>query len=734
MKQPQLKITVFLLLFYFIPYAQNSERQIAVRYIDESITLDGNLDEKIWSIAESASDFWQFFPSDTAKANQKTNIRFLYDDTSLYIGIEIFSSGNNFVIPSLQRDFRAGGNDNISLVFDTFNDGTNAFLFGINPLGVMREALISGGGANNSGFTTAWDIKWKSETRLTENGYTAEIEIPLTSFKFKDGETKWRFNSYRFDTQSNETSTWANIPQNQSIFGLAYMGDMVFEKPLGRSRTPLALIPYVTSYGLKDFEKDDSRVNGKIGGDAKISVTNSLNLDLTINPDFSQVENDNLVTNTTRFEISLPERRQFFIDNNDLFGDFGNSFNANPFFSRRIGIASDKDENTIQNDIIAGIRLSGKIGTDWRIGLLNVQTEEDIPNEIASNNHTVFVLQKKVFARSNVGMIVVNRETFDDPDFLEASERYNRVVGIDYNLASADNTWEGSAYLHKSFTPETDNDDLSGGLNLEYNSRKWNANLFSRYVGTDFQADLGFVTRNDVISVNPSIERVFWPEKSKINNHSLEFSPTYIWRPDLDYKNTDYTLRTRYRIEFLNQSNFSARINNIFVFLDEPFDPTGTDGARELDANRGYRYDSFELEFESDRRKTFSFNINPGIGTFFNGEQYTIEGDIRYRIQPYFSGTLTLDYRRIELAEGFPSASIWTVEPRFEVTFSKSIFWTTLVQYSNRDDNLGVNSRLQWRFAQLSDLFIVYNDNYFTQTIAPKNRSISVKLTYWLNI
>ncbi|MDT8415714.1 MAG: DUF5916 domain-containing protein [Flavobacteriaceae bacterium] len=734
MKQPQLKITVFLLLFYFIPYAQNSERQFTVRHIDESITLDGNLDEKIWSIAESASDFWQFFPSDTAKADQKTNIRFLYDDTSLYIGIEIFSSGNDFVIPSLQRDFRAGGNDNISLVFDTFNDGTNAFLFGINPLGVMREALISGGGANNSGFSTAWDIKWKSETRLTENGYTAEIEIPLTSFKFKDGETKWRFNSYRFDTQSNETSTWANIPQNQSIFGLAYMGDMVFEKPLGRSRTPLALIPYVTSYGLKDFEKDDSRVNGKIGGDAKISVTNSLNLDLTINPDFSQVENDNLVTNTTRFEISLPERRQFFIDNNDLFGDFGNSFNANPFFSRRIGIASDKDGNTIQNDIIAGLRLSGKIGTDWRIGFLNVQTEEDIPNEIASNNHTVFVLQKKVFARSNVGMIVVNRETFDDPDFLEDSERYNRVVGFDYNLASADNTWEGSAYLHKSFTPETDNDDLSGGLNLEYNSRKWNANLFSRYVGTDFQADLGFVTRNDVISVNPSIERVFWPEKSKINNHSLEFSPTYIWRPDLDYKNTDYTLRTRYRIEFLNQSNFSARINNVFVFLDEPFDPTGTDGARELDANRGYRYDSFEVEYESDRRKTFSFNINPGIGTFFNGEQYTIEGDIRYRIQPYFSGTLTLDYRRIELAEGFPSASIWTVEPRFEVTFSKSVFWTTLVQYSNRDDNLGVNSRLQWRFAQLSDLFIVYNDNYFTQTIAPKNRSLSVKLTYWLNI
>jgi len=461
---------------------------------------------------------------------------------------------------------------------------------------------------------------------------------------------------------------------------------------------------------------------------------NSMNFDLTINPDFSQVENDNLVTNTTRFEISLPERRQFFIDNSDLFANFGNTREANPFFSRRVGITRNKDDENVQNDIIAGVRLSGKINKNLRLGFLNVQTEEDLPNEIPSNNNSVLILQKKVFARSSVGIIFVNRETFKDYDFVEASERYNRVVGIDYDLASADNTWVGKTYLHKSFTPQTDHDDYSGGFNLGYNTRKYNFNIFSRYVGTDFNSDLGFIRRTDVLAVNPTAERVFWPVSGKINNHSIRFSPSYIFSPDLGYKNTDFDIRSSYRIEFLNQSNFRVQLTNNYTFLTDSFDPTGTDGATELPANRGYRYDSFEVDFQSDRRKKFSFSINPEIGTFFNGEQYSIDGNIQLRLQPKFLSTLRLDYRRIELADGFPSASIWTIEPRFEVTFNKFVFWTTLVQYSNRNDNLGVNSRLQWRFSQLSDFFLVYNDNYFTQTIEPKNRSISFKLTYWLNI
>jgi hypothetical protein len=135
-----------------------------------------------------------------------------------------------------------------------------------------------------------------------------------------------------------------------------------------------------------------------------------MNLDLTLNPDFSQVEVDNFITNLTRFEVSLPERRQFFLDNNDLFGGFGSGRNANPFFSRRIGIASDKDGNTIENPIIAGARLSGKIGDKFRLGVLNVQTEADLENGIPATNHGMIAFQQKVFSRSNFGGFIINRQ------------------------------------------------------------------------------------------------------------------------------------------------------------------------------------------------------------------------------------------------------------------------------------------------------------------------------------
>ncbi|WP_396590371.1 DUF5916 domain-containing protein [Allomuricauda sp. R78024] len=721
-------------LFPIVFFAQINSKQFTVKYISEPIKIDGVLDESIWETAESAHDFQQYFPSDSILAVQQSDIKMLYSETTLYIGIKVNTEGDDYVIPSLQRDYRAGGNDNISLLFDTFNDGTNAFLFGMNPYGVRREALISNGGTDLRGFTTSWDVKWRGESKMYDGYYICEMAIPLTSFKFKQGETKWRFNSYRFDMQTNETSTWIEIPQNQFIFGLAFMGDMVFEKPLGKSRTPLAIIPYVNGISSKDFETNDTNNDLNFGGDAKVAIGNGMNLDITVNPDFSNVEVDNVFTNLTRFEISLPERRQFFVDNSDLFGTFGNSRDSNPFFSRRIGIAEDLDEETIENGIIGGIRLSGKLNEDWRLGLLNIQTEEDTENEIPSNNNTVFALQKKMFSRSNLSFIFVNRETFKDYDFLEETERYNRVVGLDYNLASADNTWVGKFFFHKSFAHDIGDDDSSGGIDLQYNSRTINFGLRGNYVGNDFRSDLGFVRRQDIIAARPFIEFNFWPKKGKINSHGFRFSPNAIWRPTLDYQNTDYTIFTSWQAQFKTQEEISARMFNRFTFLTDSFDPTDTDGALELPADQGYYYTSYEVEFQSDRRKVFSYSLEPGYGDFFNGNRFSFEGDVSLRLQPKVSLSMELNYDSINLPDPFPSANLWLVSPRVNITLNKSVFWSTLVQYSNQRDNLGFNSRLQWRFAPLSDLFIVYNDNYFVNSFMPRNRSINLKLTYWLNI
>ena len=506
---PKNYLGFLLCLLTFTIQAQNSPKSFLVKFIESDITLDGSLDEGVWKTAESAQQFYQYFPTDSVQAEQQSDIKMLFDDNFLYVGITVYAAGNDYVVPTLRRDFRAGGSDNITLMFDTFNDGTNAFLFGTNPFGVRREALVSNGGTTLSGFTTSWDVKWRGETKMYDNYYVSEWAIPLTSFKFKQGETKWRFNSYRFDVQSNESSTWMQIPQNQFIFNLAFMGDMVFEKPLGKSRTPFTLVPYVNGISLKDFENNTSENTVKVGGDAKVAIGNGMNLDITVNPDFSNVEVDNLIINTTRFAIALPERRQFFIDNVDLFGTFGSQRDANPFFSRRIGIAQNADGETIENSIIAGFRLSGKLNEDWRLGVLNIQTESDEENEITSNNNTVVALQKKMFSRSNLSFLFINRETFGDYEFLDPTDRYNRVVGMDYNLASADNTWVGKFFYHKSFANQIGNADDAAGATLEYFTKNLNLGFRSSYVGNDYRSDLGFIRRKDIIALRPYVEYNF---------------------------------------------------------------------------------------------------------------------------------------------------------------------------------------------------------------------------------
>lgn len=725
-------ILSFALFNVFIGFSQT--KTVHVKYINQPITVDAVLDEAVWAEAEAATNFWQHFPTDSIQAKQQAEIKMLFDDRNLYVGIKVNSANDEYIIPSLRRDFRASGNDNISLLFDTFNDGTNAFFFGTNPMGVLREALISGGGAEVSGFDTSWDTKWIGETIKHDTYYIVEWMIPLSAFKYREGETKWRFNSYHFDTKDNERNTWINIPQNQPIFSLAYMGDMIFEKPLGKSKAPISIIPYVNALVGKDYETNTSTSDFKFGGDIKMTLGNSLNLDLTVNPDFSQVEVDQQVVNLTRFEISLPERRQFFIENSDLFSTFGDDRDSNPFFSRRIGIAKDINGNSIQNDIIAGVRLSGKINSNTRIGILNMQTAEDIANEIPTRNNSVFTIQQKMFSRSNLSVMFINRQTTKDYDFLENEDRYNRVLGIDYNLASSDNTWVGKYFLHKSFSPDVDNKDMSAGASTSYNSRNWNFRAGAVFVGENYRTDLGFLRRTDVFKISPRIERVFWPKQGQVQKHSFSFTPFYLWRPEQNWENSDYTIVSSWNADFQNTSRVQLEMFNRFTRLYDAFDPTGSDDGTPLPEG-DYYYTSYEASFNSDQRKQFSYNISPSIGKFYNGEKYSLQTQLTWRLQPFFSGSIQINYDDIRLPDPYPDAKIWLIGPKLDVTFNKNLFWATFIQYSTQSENFSVNTRMQWRFAPLSDLFVVYNDNYFTDNVfAPRVRSFNVKLTYWLNI
>ena len=512
------------------------------------------------------------------------------------------------------------------------------------------------------------------------------------------------------------------------------MGDMIFEKPLGKSKSPISLIPFINTGAFKDYEENTDDFSFKVGGDAKMTIGNSMNLDFTINPDFSQVEVDQQVTNLTRFSIALPERRQFFVENSDLFSDFGDNRDAKPFFSRRIGIAEDIDGNTIENDIIAGVRLSGKLTNNLRLGILNMQTAEDVDNEIAASNNAVVALQQKMFSRSNLSFMFINKQATKDYDFLEETDTYNRVLGLEYNLASADNTWFGEYYLHKSFSPNVKSKDYSFGVSTEYNAKNFNARLSGRFVNDNFRSDLGFVRRTDIFKIDPKIGYNFWPKKGIFNQHSISVVPIFIWKPELNFKNSDYIIITDWESKFNNQSELTLSMFNRYTYLFDEFDPTRSDDGIPLPAESDYSYTSFELSYQSDRSKQFSYELESSVGQFYNGNKFSLEAQLGWRLQPYFYASANINYDKINLPAPYQDASIWLVGPKADITFSKKLFWSTFVQYSNQRDNFGINSRLQWRFKPLSDLFIVYNDNYFANGFAPRQRSLSVKFTYWISI
>ena len=723
---------LILLIFSFSLFGQENLNAVTARFITDPIKIDGYLDEAAWESAGTTGNFWQYFPADSINAKYATQVRILYDDRTIYIGIRADAPHDKFVVSGLRRDFAGTSSDNVTVMLDTYNDGANAFLFGVTPYGVQREALVSGGGAV---LNTSWDMKWQAESRMHENGYVVEMAIPLTSLKFEEGAGKWRLQVYRWNMQTNEQSAWSRVPRNQLLSSLAFMGELVFEKPLGRSRTPLAIIPYVNGITGKDFTTDKRFSKLKTGGDAKVAIGNNMNLDVTVNPDFSNVEVDDIVTNLTRFEILLPEKRQFFIDNSDLFGNFGSIYrDATPFFSRRIGIARDTLGNLIQNEILGGVRLSGKLNEDWRLGYLNIQTDDDKANRIASFNNMMLAIQRKLFARSNIGFFFINRQSFQDYDFLKSGNSFNRVMGFDYNLASKNNDWTGKFYVHKSLQPGDSKGNFSSQATLAYNSRYYNLINDLVYVDRDFRSDLGFIPRRDIFKMGNGIQRFFYPQKGIINRHGVQLLALTFWRPRLDYKKSDQDFWLAWNAELKNQSTFSLRYEDKFIYLTNPFDPTATRGAVPIPGNVGYNFNQVSATYTSNMAKRVNFNAQTTIGEFFNGERLSVGGQVTVRQQPWASISMSLNYDRIRLPDPYPDADIWLVSPKFDITFSKSLFWSTLVQYSNQRDNLGINSRLQWRFAPLSDLYLVYNDNYFTSHFEPRFRSVNLKVTYWLNM
>jgi len=703
---------------------------------DEAITIDGVLSEDIWSRLTPAKDFHQYFPNDSLKATNDTEMYFTYDDANLYIGLKVYGAGNNWLVNSLKRDYRAGGNDNITIVIDTYNDGLNAFFFGVNPEGVIREGTITNGGNERRDFDESWDNKWIGDAKVYDGYYTAELEIPFSILRYNDNVASWGLGSYRFDTQTNENHTWTDVPINQPLFNLAFNGQLVFEKPLRSKGRSVSVIPYVTAGVSKDHEaKTPADFKYDIGGDAKVGITSGLNLDLTVNPDFSQVEVDRQVTNLDRFEIFFPERRQFFLENADLFGGFGTN-SINPFFSRRIGTATNADGDLVQNRILAGARLSGKLNDKLRVGLLNMQTANG-DNGVYGTNYTVAAVQRNILQRSNISFIGINKQVTGDDRIGINDPKYNRLVGVDLNMATNSNSVYGKTFLHRSYAPDGEGSQIAHGVQVEVSDRNYGMKWSHEYVGEGYDAEVGFVRRKGYYNINPAIWRTMYPEGSPFNSLDLGVFSDFIWNKDFD--KTDHTIGMYFGGSFRNSARFEIEAVQDYVFLTEEFDPTGTD-SEPLAANTGYRYINVGGSYSSDRRKAFSFFVSPYLGQYFNGRRAGSRGRITYRYQPKGSVSIDFSYNLFDMPYLEDIKQTFLLGPRVDYTFSKKVFLTTFIQYNTQSEQTNINARLQYRFAPASDFFVVFTDNYFTGadpsdrfTTTLLNRALVAKFTYWLN-
>lgn len=720
-----------------------ANKKVFIKEATEAIKLDGVLDEPTWQDAIAGKDFHQIFPYDTSLAVTKTNFKLSYDDKNLYVAIIAFDKEEGgYVTESLRRDFRGRGYDGVSVVIDPFQDQNNAFLFGINPFGVQREGLVSNGGTIRGSMSLSWDNKWYAFSKIypKEKYWIAEMAIPFKTLRFKEGKDQWNINLYRIDSKTGERSSWMPLARNLRPYNLGKTGKVIWDKPTKKPGANISLIPYITSGISKNhLAGEESKSSFAAGGDAKIAITPSLNLDLTFNPDFSQVEVDEQVTNLDRFEIGFPERRQFFLENGDLFANFGID-DQRPFFSRRIGVAIDTATGqNVQNDILMGARLSGRINKDWRIGLLNMQGAKDESIQLPSINYMATALERRIGQKSNLGFIFINKQaTGNISGENDLSNVYNRVAGADFNYVSDDNRWFGKTFYHHSFDSENGDGNYSHGLSINYTTQKLSYGWTHRVIGENFNPEVGFTPRRGYRSFSPEVSYLFFPKNSKsIVSHGPGVDTENIWNSNGLY--TDRNIALNYEVNFQNLSRLEFALEQDFTYLFFPFDPSRS-GGEKLPEGNSYTYNSYSISYNSDERKAFNYQLETTGGQYYAGSLYSFSSEFNYRIQPYGTISCTFNYTRVNQPEPYSDADIYLVSPRFDFTFTKSIFFTTFLQYNSQFDNINVNSRLQWRFKPVSDLFLVYTDNYFydfrdrTNNFNVKNRALVLKLTYWFNL
>ncbi len=690
------------------------------------ISIDGLLDEQVWSETKKYGDFYQQAPLDGIPAEKKTEVQVTYDDQNLYIAATLHDD-KEYIINTLKRD-NFGNADAFAVVIDPQNQKSNGFAFGVNALGAPTEALMA-----PDDVDAGWDNKWKVATKNYDDHWTVEMSIPFKTLRFKSGTKIWGINFFREETGSNENHVWSPVPRQFDGIDIGYFGELHWDEgPVSRGKN-IALIPYTSGrIDQVNGNENPTDYNLTAGMDAKIGITTGLNLDLTLNPDFSQVDVDRQVTNLTRFNIFFPERRQFFLENADIFNSYG-QFANRPFYSRRIGL--DPTGKTVP--IMFGARLTGNLNKKFRMGAFSMQTAGN--TSVTDQNYSAYSGQYAIGARSNVKGFFLSRQAFEGSE--SVSNDFGRNAGGEVNLSTKDGVWQGQlGYVHSFKDGFSDKNRHVYGR-VSYTGQQFRTFLFIQNLGQNYYADMGFNARlNNFDPINNEIVRIgytqignmvdyyIYPESEKINFHWSGLENFIIINENTGL-NEWYT-RLRHFIFFQNTSQLRFRLNNNYVDLIFPFELT----EEPLPVGK-YNMTEFNVQYNSDVRKLLNWELFSVYGQFYNGTKFTNILDLNYRIQPWARFSVGLEHNIIRLPDPYGELDLTLANLSAEINFSTTLFWTTFAQFNTQTKDFNINSRLQWRYAPMSDLFLVYTDNYLIDgMLGAKSRNLVLKVNYFLGL
>ncbi len=706
--------------------------QITIKKTNEKIKIDGLLDEAVWNSVSATGDFYQKYPNLSEGANPKTEVRLCYNDQFLFISAVCYET-KDVIVKSLKRDKDYFDGDGFGIIIDPLNTKASGFFFGVNTEGVQTEGVEQ---SSNFDLNLNWDNKWYAETNITQEAYTVEIAIPFKTLRFDPSQKIWGINFIRNAINKNEYHSWTPIPEQYRGVDLGFTGKLIWETAPPKANGNISLIPYVS------IGRTNTDFNYNAGLDAKVALNSALNLDLTLNPDFSQVEIDEQQTNLTRFNIFLPEKRTFFLENDDLFSSFGIP-GIKPFQSRTIGLNAAGEAIPI----LYGARLTGNLTERLRTGVMNVQTLAT-GDEDAENFSAVSIYQT-LFKRSRLKAMFNNRQSITDGKFNDTA--YGRNLSTEFTYVSDDNKWQSWVGWSESFKKDIKGQTGSYSTGMFYSGNKWNVLSMFNGVGKNYYTDMGFAFR--VLNYNADTDEIiresfhqnytavdyfiYGAPEDKISLHrsGIEF----FYFADEGVKFVERFNRLRHFMSFNNTSELRFRIDNTDTFLKYPFKIVSDVDAPSIPVGR-YNTFNFNIEYVSDGRKALTYELGFWNGGFYNGTNFITNLAINYRAQPWGNFGVKFERNQISLPDPYGAEILNVLTGRMEVSFSRNLHWTTFLQYTDQYDNFNVNSRIQWRFAPMSDVYLVYTDNYEVLSntgsgrLQNRNRAIVLKVSYWWSI